>query len=992
MKLKRLLFGIIILTLSSIGLMADTTVPMKLNVSAVLSYSDGTLINSTSTENIQIGLYTSTSEFVWQKPVGVWFQNGLIEATLVGTGTNSNGDSMVLNESLFENENLKVGFVITENGEDKLALVELVSQPYAIKSASSDYAHEAGNTSALKGVAISDIEPSANSIMVYSNTTGEWVPDQLSVIEIPSNDVNEISGSFENMTVKRILGKTLTSAVRAGSVMPTGAVLMYSPDVDAPNGAFHPSSGNPDPGEVLTWDGENDVWMPSTNRLEKLTDVRVDYDNTPVNNIFKYDPTDAGGRYKLVEIGINYLKDIDTSSVQGGQFLQYDEGLSKWKGAAMNLSSLIDVNPTIDTSDQRFLYFNGSTSKWDSKPITLKGLSDIIDSNFGNEKVIVSKASGSNFEYRDFKLDALSDVDTSNKTVGSALVWKGDALGWNVEANKISDINELNGFNIASPSYKYMYHDGTEWVAKELNILTTMKDLTDTNIVNEADKQIVYYDLDTQKWRNSALTIGSPGNTGLIGDIELDWAGQGASPSKKFLVYSNDKWRNAEISVGEMNDITITNAVNGQVMVYSNGQWVNQDPKSKVSSLTDVSLTNLSDGQILEYDATDQKWVNKTASTSFSLSQITASSTDEEIDILGHLVPGLLNGPSYDLGSATNSWRNIYLSTGNVYFGADGNRASLSYDATNQELVIGRTGAGSDQVNIKMQDGYAIVGEHSGVIDTIHPMAYWDDPNVIKYTSSFVFDSANGRLGIGTTTPATALHVDGDITANKILFNNVYQNISDLPSATVNHGMFAHVHSTGKAYFSHAGNWVELMHVESSGLVKADQLFLGDGTPTTNAEVKLHVDGDAQVDGAIYISGGSDLAEGFHIVASEKVEPGTVVSIDPNNIGKLIVTNEANDTKVAGVVSGGNGIKAGLIMTQTGTLADGEYPIALTGRVWVKCTNENGTIGVGDLLTTASKPGHAMKADGGNSQGAILGKAMSPCRKDNMVLTLISLQ
>ena len=48
------------------------------------------------------------------------------------------------------------------------------------------------------------------------------------------------------------------------------------------------------------------------------------------------------------------------------------------------------------------------------------------------------------------------------------------------------------------------------------------------------------------------------------------------------------------------------------------------------------------------------------------------------------------------------------------------------------------------------------------------------------------------------------------------------------------------------------------------------------------------------------------------------------------------MSSEANDTKVAGVVSGGNGINAGLIMTQTGTLADGEYPIALTGRVWVK--------------------------------------------------------
>lgn len=986
MKLKRLLFGIIIFTLSSIGLLADTNVPMKLNVSAVLSYSDGTLINSTSPEIIKIGLYINEDTYVWQKEVPVVFQNGLIEATLEGEGTFSNSDStIVLNESLFENVDLKVGFVITENGDDKLALVELVSQPYAIKSASSDYAHEAGSTGALKGVTISDIEPSANSIMVYSNDTGEWVPDQLSGIEIPSNDVNEISGSFENMKVKRILGKTLTSAVISGSIMPTGAVLMYSPDVDAPNGAFHPSSGNPDPGEVLTWDGENGVWMPSSNRIEKMTDVRVDYDSTPVNNIFKYDPTDDGGRYRLVEIGINYLKDVDTGSAADGQFLQYDEELSKWKGAAMSLSSLTNVNSSMSSPAGKYLYYNGTNQEWDVKSITLKDLPDIIDPNFGPNKVIVSKTIGSNFQYRDFKLDALSDVNASNKDIGQTLVWRGDDLGWEIADNTISEINDLDGFNIANPSDKYMYHDGTEWIAKELNILTTMTELTDTTITNVADNHIIYYDVEALKWKNSAL------NLGLASDVEFDWSGQGTSPPKKFLVYSNSKWRNAEISVEEMNDVTISGPTNGQVMVWDNGQWVNEDPKSRVSRLTDVSLTNLSEGQVLEYDSAIGKWVNKT-NTNFSINQISASRVSKIIDVSGHLVPVLENGPAYDLGSETNSWRNIYMSTGKVYFGADGNRASLSYDATNQELVIGRTGPGSDQVNIKMQDGYAIVGEHSGVIDTIHPIAYWNNPNIIEYNSSFVFDSTNGRLGIGTTTPATALHVNGDITANKILFNNVYQNVYDLPSATDNHGMFAHVHTTGKAYFSHAGNWLELLHAETSGLVKADQLFLGDGTPTTNAEVKLHVDGDAQVDGAIYISGGSDLAEGFHIVASEKVEPGTVVSIDPNNIGKLIVTNEANDTKVAGVVSGGNGIKAGLIMTQTGTLADGEYPIALTGRVWVKCTTENGNIGVGDLLTTASKTGHAMKADIGNSQGAILGKAMSPCTKDNMVLTLISLQ
>ena len=201
-------------------------------------------------------------------------------------------------------------------------------------------------------------------------------------------------------------------------------------------------------------------------------------------------------------------------------------------------------------------------------------------------------------------------------------------------------------------------------------------------------------------------------------------------------------------------------------------------------------------------------------------------------------------------------------------------------------------------------------------------------------------------------------------------------------------------YSTIDDVFVGIGTTDPLNKLDVRGKVRATSMFLGEVSdmPTTNTNVKLHVGGDAAVDGAIYISGGSDLAEGFHIVADQDVEPGTVVSIDPKNIGKLVVSDEAFDTKVAGVVSGGNGIKAGLVMTQTGTLADGEYPIALTGRVWVKCTNENGDIGIGDLLTTSSKPGHSMKATGDKIHGAILGKAMSTCGDNSMVLTLISLQ
>lgn len=173
-------------------------------------------------------------------------------------------------------------------------------------------------------------------------------------------------------------------------------------------------------------------------------------------------------------------------------------------------------------------------------------------------------------------------------------------------------------------------------------------------------------------------------------------------------------------------------------------------------------------------------------------------------------------------------------------------------------------------------------------------------------------------------------------------------------------------------------------------------LTIGD-ISTANNDVKLLVEGDTYVEGngsfsgSLTISGGSDLSEGFHVTSDTPVEPGTVVSIDPEKIGKLMVSTKPYDRKVAGVVSGANGVKPGLIMTQAGTIADGEVPIALTGRVWVKCSNENGEVAVGDLLTTSMTPGHAMKSNL-NQQGSLLGKAMSRCGDNGLVLALISLQ
>ena len=140
----------------------------------------------------------------------------------------------------------------------------------------------------------------------------------------------------------------------------------------------------------------------------------------------------------VIEIGLDYLNDVDTSSAAGGNFLQYDE--NEWKGAAMNLSSLSDVNSTMLSPSGKFLYYDGA--QWDVKSIKVQELAD-VEAGMGAGKVMVGRSDGTKFEFADYTLDGLTNVNSTGKGVGSVLVWKGDALGWKVDTNKISDINEL---------------------------------------------------------------------------------------------------------------------------------------------------------------------------------------------------------------------------------------------------------------------------------------------------------------------------------------------------------------------------------------------------------------------------------------------------------------------------------------------------------------------------------------------------------------------
>lgn len=154
--------------------------------------------------------------------------------------------------------------------------------------------------------------------------------------------------------------------------------------------------------------------------------------------------------------------------------------------------------------------------------------------------------------------------------------------------------------------------------------------------------------------------------------------------------------------------------------------------------------------------------------------------------------------------------------------------------------------------------------------------------------SAIVFLTASAtELGDFLTT-ATLTASDLDMGGNKVLFGNVYSTVSDLPSATTYHGLFAHVHATGAAYFAHSGNWVELANKGDLDIGSDVQAYDANLTsfvsaftlPTTDgsADQVLKTDGSGNLSFVDQASGGGGGSFSAINVASRTISSNTTVS------------------------------------------------------------------------------------------------------------------
>jgi hypothetical protein len=244
-----------------------------------------------------------------------------------------------------------------------------------------------------------------------------------------------------------------------------------------------------------------------------------------------------------------------------------------------------------------------------------------------------------------------------------------------------------------------------------------------------------------------------------------------------------------------------------------------------------------------------------------------------------------------------------------------------------------------------------------------------------------------GNVGIGTGAPGAKLHVAGVAPFGTAAFAG---------TSFISHFNY-NADNSEDTYIrgGKAGSRVIINDASAGNVVVAlggGNVGVGTATPTA----KLHVQGAGRITGNLTVDGNiaakyQDVAE--WVPAAEQLAAGTVIVLDSSKSNQVISSSKSYDTRVAGVISAQPGITLG-------EQGDSKVLVSTTGRVLVNVDATNGPIQIGDLLVTSDREGFAMKslpveigAVRLHRPGTLIGKALEPLASGTgKILVLLSLQ
>lgn len=163
----------------------------------------------------------------------------------------------------------------------------------------------------------------------------------------------------------------------------------------------------------------------------------------------------------------------------------------------------------------------------------------------------------------------------------------------------VSSIGELSDVTItAATTGEVLRYDGANWVDTQLNyadlantpaIPASIDDLTDvdTSTVAPTDGQVLKWNSTNSEWEPGDAAANVADLTDLT-DTIISGPQNGQA-----LIYSNGNWINDNIAanLGDLTDVAVGGAVAGQDLQYNGSNWVNTTFNRSIDELSDVDTT-----------------------------------------------------------------------------------------------------------------------------------------------------------------------------------------------------------------------------------------------------------------------------------------------------------------------------------------------------------------------------------------------------------------
>ena len=477
--------------------------------------------------------------------------------------------------------------------------------------------------------------------------------------------------------------------------------------------------------------------------------------------------------------GLNALIDghLNQSNPTAGYVLSWNGSDYAWVDngttGATSFTGLTDTPANYTSSANRFVKVNSagnalefvadpgyltsvpaqSFASLTGKPTTIAGYG-ITDAFDGDYNNLSNKPTIPS-AYSNADVDA--HLNQSNPTAGYVLSWNGGDYAWisNSGYTNTDFDNRLatkTTANLTEGSNLYFTNARADARADVRIGAASLTDLSDVN-TGATSGQVLKWN--GSVWAPAADTVYTTFNTDFdtrLGTKTTDNLSEG-STNLYFADSRVDSRINAQWLVDE--DNMASDSATKFPTQQSVKAYVDTQiaAENELSEANDVSITSVANNQFLKYNSSTARWENATVT------------------------------PSSAAGSDTY----VQFNDGGVMAGD----AGFVYNKTTDALTVGSvtTTGSTPQVSAAGNLGISTTASNGNITFTPH--------------------------GTGDVVLSANVKIDGSDN-DYLKWTAPYSTEGDLPSASTYHGMFAHVHGTGKGYFAHGGNWIKLLDETSS--------------------------------------------------------------------------------------------------------------------------------------------------------------------------------